>query len=146
MRSVQLHLTIPGRPSAEVYQALSDLGADLGWAPDPVPLPDGGDPKGWEIGLPYGLLQWVTDSEPGDVEHPVSVFDGSWSCVDDGPATAVTFAAHLDVALSHGDAETLAVRSFLDDAVSLVAGMFDGALRVDDVVIQPTPPSALSVA
>ncbi|MGH9124562.1 MAG: hypothetical protein ACRDZ8_07530 [Acidimicrobiales bacterium] len=144
MRSVRLHLTIPGKPSAEVYEVMSDLGHDLGWAPDPIPVL-GGDPGGWEVGFRHGLLHWVTDCEPGRQDRAVSVFDGSWSCVDDGPGTAVTFAARFDLGDPGAEAETLAVRALIDDAVGVVAGMFEGDIRVDDVVIQPTRPAALSI-
>jgi len=146
MRSIRLHLTILGRPAAEVYATLSDLGDQLGCRPGDFRVmisagPEtGAPPPQWEANFRRGVLQWGTGTEipRRTAAGAGSVFDGAWSCVDDGDGTAVTFAARIDlgIAARAGAAETRAVRALIDDAVGRLSGLFDGNVRVDDVVIQ----------
>jgi hypothetical protein len=146
MRSIRLHLTIPGQPPAMVYRTLADVGQELGCYPGDCHVvisgaPDMGTMADWEASFRRGELHWGTENEVAvrPESGEVSVFDGSWSCVEDGDGTAVTFAARLDLGIAPpADAiETLAVQALVDDAVSIVAALFGGNVRVDDVVIQP---------
>lgn len=64
--------------------------------------------------------------------------DGSWSCVDDGAETALTLAACFDLGATSqaGASEPRVAMSLIDDTVARLAGLFEGKVRVDDVVIQ----------
>jgi hypothetical protein len=107
MRFIRLHMTVTGQPAAATY---STLGVAVS-----------------------GLLPTTTVSkwEVNDVPS----FEGSWSCVDDGGDTAVTFAARL----APGSLAAAELRSLIDDTVATVSGLFEGNVRVDDVVIQAHP-------
>ncbi len=126
MRSIRLHLTLAGRDAAATYPTLA--GSVLGGRTVEHTL----DPVRHQIHFRSG--------------DQATVVEGSWSCVDDGPDTAVTFAARLDM----GDpacpdpVEPVAVRTLVDDTVALVAGLFPGRVRVDDVVIQAHQPVSAS--
>lgn len=149
MRSIRLHLTIQGHTSTSVYATLADLGRDLDCrvGADHFVVsgsPDTGAIEGWESNFRCGVLRWFKEDsfDPGDI----AVFEGSWSCVDDGGDTAVTFAARLDVGVPHPAVESRAVRAFLDDALVILSCLFDGNVRVDDVVIQAHDLDVLTVA
>ncbi len=154
MRSVRLHLTIENRSSAAVYTTLADLGRDLDCRPRAshfVVSGSAADPaaRGWESNFHCGVLRWFKD-DPITVSRAagpdIALFEGSWSCVDDGDDTAVTFAARLDMGIPHPAVETAAIRAFIDDAVVILGCLFDGNVRVDDVVIQAHEPVAFSMA
>jgi hypothetical protein len=145
MRTIRLHLTIPDQSAARVYATLADLGRALDYSPTTghVELAGTtyrGTATRWEANFRQGVLRWVNEGLP-DLRprfRDIDVFDGSWSCVDDGSDTAVTFAARLDLGTpSPGDElETMAVGAFIDDAMVIVSCLFDGSVRVDDIVIQ----------
>jgi hypothetical protein len=150
MRTIRLHLTIPDQSAALVYATLADLGRTLDYSPTAchVEISGATDTSAtarWEANFRQGVLRWVNEGLP-DLRpryRDIDVFDGSWSCVDDGGDTAVTFAARLDLGtpspggeLETDDFETMAVGAFIDDAMVIMSGLFDGSVRVDDIVIQ----------
>jgi hypothetical protein len=152
VRSIRLHLTIQGQPSAAVYTTLATIGRDLHCRARASHFvvsasADAGTGDGWESHFRCGVLQWFKeDSSSFGRASDIALFEGSWSCVDDGDDTAVTFAARLDIGIPHPAVETAAVRAFIDDAVVILACLFDGNVRVDDVVIQAHEPLAFSMA
>jgi hypothetical protein len=115
MRCIRLHLTIPDRPAAAVYTTLA---AARGSDPSPS--------------ASARVSRWDSTGPDG------RQFVGSWSCVDDGCDTALTFAGRLDMGTVPvtGASEPQAVRTLIDDTVATVTSLFDGNVRVDDVVIQ----------
>jgi hypothetical protein len=152
VRSIRLHLTIQGQPSAAVFTTLATVGRDFDCRPRASHFvvsgsADTGAGNGWESHFRCGVLQWFKEDSPSfGRTSDIALFEGSWSCVDDGDDTAVTFAARLDVGIPHPAVETAAVRAFIDDAVVILACLFDGNVRVDDVVIQAQEPLAFSMA
>jgi hypothetical protein len=122
LRSIRLHLTLTGRPAASAFAVLAD--SAFGERKAETTL----DPIRHQIHF--------------RTEDQVAVLEGSWSCVDDGPDTAVTFAARLDM----GDPscpdphEPVAVRTLVEDTVIRLTGLFPGQMRIDDVVIQAHQP------
>jgi hypothetical protein len=114
MRTIRLHLTIPGEGPDAVAVTLAGL--------DPVELATAGS--------------------------AVTVSESSWSCVDNGDSTAVTFAARVDFGAASrvAPSETAAAQALVDQALRMASILFDGRLRVDDVVVQGHCPPALSVA
>lgn len=156
MRSIRLHLTIQGQPSAAVYTTLATVSRDLECRPRASHFVVAGsgasaDLYGWESNFRCGVLHWfredgVTDNALGPRSSDIALFEGCWSCVDDGHDTAVTFAARLDVGIPHPAVETRAVRAFLDDALVILSCLFDGNIRVDDVVIQAQDPDVLTAS
>ncbi len=97
---------------------------------------------GHPAAVAYSTLAHAADGCPGLLGRPeagLGLFDGSWSCVDDGDGAAVSFAARLGQCDPTGDDphEPAVVWTLLDETVALVSGLFPGDVRVDDVVIQP---------
>ncbi|MDQ6615516.1 MAG: hypothetical protein M3083_12425 [Actinomycetota bacterium] len=124
MRSIRLHLTVLGRPADAVYTSLADLGHYF--------------EASYETSS-HQIRRWQPQSDVGR-------FDGSWSCVADGADTAVTFAARLDMGIPpRADAlEPTTARTFIDSTVAMVSGVFEGGIRVDDVVIQGHEPATVA--
>jgi ribosome-associated toxin RatA of RatAB toxin-antitoxin module len=167
MRHVRLNLTVPDRPATAVYRTLADFGRYPDFSPAVRsvvvvgPTGSAGSPPGgpgtaavsrWEVNFRRGVLRWVEEDtfDPSrnqihfrQLEGDIALFDGSWSCVDDGADTVVTFAARLDMGIpSLADAlEPIAVRTLIDNTVAIVSGLFEGNARVDDVVIQADEPA-----
>ncbi len=161
MRSIRLHLTIPGRSATAVYTTLAELGRDLKCHPGACHIVVSGTPETgarctWEANFRQGVLSWVKEGpvEMWPRDGNVALFDGSWSCVDDGSGAAVTFAARLDMGVAASPAgafdaailENMAVRAFIDDAMVIMSCLFDGNVRVDDMVIQGHEPPVFSAA
>ena len=72
------------------------------------------------------------------VEGDAAVFDGSWECVDAGHGSEIVFAARLDMGIpSLADAlEPIAVRTLIDNIVSIVRGLVGSAeLVASDVAV-----------
>lgn len=133
MRSIQLHLTIPDRTAAAVYTILASAGAPgASGSPQAAMLSD------WPAGSP----------DLDRTGHGMAVFGRSWSCVDDGVETAVTFATRLDLGdRSQADtSEPRAALTLVDDTVATLSGLFEGKVRVDDIVIQAQGRSGNAVA
>jgi hypothetical protein len=161
VRSIRLHLTVTGQPATATYSTLANLGRLPGLGPAIGSVSGVGSSKTttvsrWAVDLQRGPASVVApecaaaDGDTGTDTGTDSgrVFNGSWSCVDDGADTAVTFAAQVDMGIAP-QAETLepmAVRTLIDDTVARVSGLFEGNVRVDDVVIQAHQPGSVSRA
>jgi hypothetical protein len=123
MRAIRVHSIVAGRPARATYRILAGSSASEGQT---TLDPDHRQIHFWGGDAAVGLLQ------------------GSWSCVDNGRNTAITFAARLDLGDPSGDdpRETLAVDRLVDNAVARLVRLFPGLVRVDDVVIQVHRPVA----
>jgi ribosome-associated toxin RatA of RatAB toxin-antitoxin module len=159
MRSIRLQLTLPGRRAAAAYSTLADLGRYPEFSPAVRSVAVSGTSattsvSQWEVNFRRGVLRWVEeDTFDADrhqihfrqLEGDVAVFDGSWSCVDDGADTVVTFAARLDMGIpSLADAlEPIAVRTVIDNTIAIVSGLFGDDVRVDDVVTEALQPESV---
>jgi len=149
VRSVRLHLTVPSCTAAEAYSRIADFGRypELSPAVRSVDVTESTElsrVSRWEVNFRRGVLRWVEedifDAEQHQIhfrqlEGDVAVFDGSWTCADVDGDTLVTFAARLDMGIpSLADAlEPIAVRTLVDNTVSIVSGLFGGTVRVDSV-------------
>jgi ribosome-associated toxin RatA of RatAB toxin-antitoxin module len=152
MRNVQIQLTVPDRSAAAVYATLSDFRRYPEFSPAvrSVTVTESSDDVAvsrWEVNFRKGLLRWSEEDrfDAGNhriafrqLEGDVAVFDGSWTCAAVGDDVAVTFSARLDMGIpSLADAlEPIAVRTLVDNTVSIVDGLFGGTARVDAVAAQ----------
>ncbi|MEA2687333.1 MAG: hypothetical protein QOE93_2528 [Actinomycetota bacterium] len=152
MRSVQLDLSIPDRPPADVYATLADFERYVDFAPAVrrVEVTGGGDHVSvsrWEVNFRKGILRWVEEDtfDPiglriafRQLEGDIDMFEGSWTCTPapaGGGGTAVVFEARLDMGIpSLADAlEPIAARTLVDNTAAIVSGIFDGRSVVDRV-------------
>ena len=154
MRTVRLRLHVPHQPASEVYAALADFGRypELCDAVQNVAVTEVSENRtvsSWEVTFRAGLLRWTEEDtfDPGaltitfhQLEGDVAVFDGSWQCVDAAPGSEVVFAARLDMGIpSLADAlEPIAVRTLIDNIVSIVRGLVGHAEVVASHVAVPT--------
>lgn len=117
MRSIRLHLTIPGQAATAVYTTLADV-----LRPVEVDTTDLGARQ-------IHVRQSENEGAP---------FEGAWSCVPDGNDTAVTFAAWMDMGTPWrvSTLEPLAARTLVDDTVALMTRVFGDVTRIDDIVMQ----------
>ena len=73
------------------------------------------------------------------LEGDIAVFDGSWQCVEAAQGSEVLFSANLDMGIpSLADAlEPIAVRTLIDNIVSIVQGLTGGAELVESDIEVP---------
>jgi ribosome-associated toxin RatA of RatAB toxin-antitoxin module len=150
MRTVRLLIDVPGT-APDVYATLSDFEhyADLADAVKSVVVTEVGENltrSEWEVGFRAGLLRWTEEDrfdrdaltiDFHQVEGDVALFDGSWRCADVAGRCQITFAARLDMGIpSLADAlEPIAVRTLIDNTVSIVAGLVGSADLVESEVV-----------
>ena len=104
----------------------------------------------WEVSFRAGLLRWTEEDrfDPSaltitfaQLEGDVAVFDGSWACAEAGSGCLITFRARLDMGIpSLADAlEPIAIRTLIDNTVSIVAGLFGEVSLLSSDVVAPAP-------
>jgi ribosome-associated toxin RatA of RatAB toxin-antitoxin module len=109
----------------------------------------------WEVTFRAGQLRWTEEDtfDPGahsitfrQLEGDSAVFDGSWQCVDAAPGSEIMFSARLDMGIpSLADAlEPIAVRTLIDNIVSIVRGLVGSAEVVTSDVAVPAPAGSTS--
>ena len=152
MRTVCLRLHVPDKPASEVYATLADFGRypDLCEAVRSVVVTEVSENvtvSRWEVAFRVGLLRWTEEDtfDPGalsitfrQLEGDIALFDGSWECVDAAPGSEIVFTARLDMGIpSLADAlEPIAVRTMIDNIVSIVRGLVGRAeLVASDVAV-----------
>ena len=152
MRTVLLRLHVPDKPASDVYRTLADFERypELSDAVRSVVVKQVSENRtvsDWEVTFRAGLLRW-TEEDTFDrgalnitfrqLEGDAAVFDGSWQCLDAGPDSEIVFAARLDMGIpSLADAlEPIAVRTLIDNIVSIVRGLVGRAeLVASDVAV-----------
>jgi len=152
MRMVRLRLHVPDKSASEVYATLADFGRypELSDAVRSVAVTQVSQNHAvshWEVAFRAGLLRWTEEDtfDPGalritfrQLEGDAAVFDGSWQCVDAGHGSQIVFTARLDMGIpSLADAlEPIAVRTLIDNIVSIVRGLVGTAeLVASDVAV-----------
>ena len=153
MRLVHLRLRVPDKPASEVYRTLADFERypELSDAVRSVAVTQVSQNHAvsqWEVTFRAGLLRWTEEDtfDPGalritfrQLQGDIAVFDGSWQCVDAGHGSQIVFAARLDMGIpSLADAlEPIAVRTLIDNIVSIVRGLVGSAEVVASDVAVP---------
>jgi ribosome-associated toxin RatA of RatAB toxin-antitoxin module len=157
MRIVRLRLHVPHKPASDVYQTLADFERypELSDAVRSVAVTEVSGNltvSHWEVTFRAGLLRWTEEDtfDPGalsitfrQLEGDAAVFDGSWQCVDAAQGSEIVFAARLDMGIpSLADAlEPIAVRTLIDNIVSIVRGLFGSAeLITSDMAVPASAP------
>ena len=152
MRTVRLRLYVSHKPASEVYAALADFGRypELCDGVRDVAVTEVSENRTvsrWEVTFRAGLLRWTEEDtfDPGalsitfrQLEGDIALFDGSWECVDAVPGSEIVFSARLDMGIpSLADAlEPIAVRTLIDNIVSIVRGLVGRAeLVASDVAV-----------
>jgi uncharacterized membrane protein len=152
MRTVRLRLHVPGKAATDVYQTLADFGrypelADAVRSVTVTEVSKNVTVSHWEVTFRAGLLCWTEEDtfDPGalsitfhQLEGDAAVFDGSWACVEDARGSEIVFSARLDMGIpSLADAlEPIAVRTLIDNIVSIVRGLVGSAeLVASDVAV-----------
>ena len=155
MRIVRLRLQVPDKPASDVYRTLADFERypELSAAVRSVAVTEVSENhtvSQWEVAFRAGLLRWTEEDtfDPGalsitfrQLEGDAAVFDGSWQCLDAldaGQGSEIVFAARLDMGIpSLADAlEPIAVRTLIDNIVSIVRGLVGQAeLAESDVAV-----------
>ena len=153
MRTVCLRLHVPHKSASEVYATLADFGRypELSDAVRSVAVTEVSENltvSSWEVTFRAGLLRWTEEDtfDPGtlsitfrQLEGDVAIFDGSWQCLDATPGSEILFSARLDMGIpSLADAlEPIAVRTLIDNIVSIVRGLVGSAELVESEVAVP---------
>ena len=160
MRTVLLRLHVPDKPASDVYRTLADFERypELSDAVRSVAVTEVSENhtiSNWEVTFRTGLLRWTEEDtfDPGtlsitfrQLEGDAAVFDGSWQCVDAGQDSEIVFCARLDMGIpSLADAlEPIAVRTLVDNIVSIVRGLVGHAELVASDVTVPVPAGGAS--
>ena len=157
MRTVLLRLHVPGKTASDVYQTLADFERypELSDAVRSVAVTEVSQNRTvsqWEVTFRAGLLRWTEEDtfDPAalsitfrQLEGDAAVFDGSWQCADAAGGSQIVFAARLDMGIpSLADAlEPIAVRTLIDNIVSIVRGLFGSAeLITSDMAVPASAP------
>jgi hypothetical protein len=164
MRTVRLRLLVPGMSAADAYATLSDFDRYpvLSEAVQSVTVTEVAanvTVSTWEVTFRAGLLRWTEEDtfDPAgltisfrQLEGDIAVFEGSWECVDSAAGTGaasgtasgtgceIVFSVRLDMGIpSLADAlEPIAVRTLIDNTVSIVQGLVGTAeLVATDVAV-----------
>ena len=152
MRSVRLRLHVPNQPAGDVYATLADFERypELSDAVKSVAVTEVSENitvSQWEVTFRAGLLRWTEEDtfDPGalsitfrQLEGDIAHFDGSWKCLDAARGSEIVFSARLDMGIpSLADAlEPIAVRTLIDNIVSIVRGLVGRAeLVASDVAV-----------
>ena len=155
MRTVRLRLHVPDKSANDVYRTLADFERypELSDAVRSVAVTEVSENhtvSQWEVTFRAGLLRWTEEDtfDPDalsiafrQLEGDAAVFDGSWQCVDAAQGSEIEFAARLDMGIpSLADAlEPIAVRTLIDNIVSIVRGLVGRAELVTSDVAVPAP-------
>jgi ribosome-associated toxin RatA of RatAB toxin-antitoxin module len=155
MRTVRLRLNVPDKSARDVYRTLADFERypELSDAVRNVAVTEVSENhtvSQWEVTFRAGLLRWTEEDtfDPDalsiafrQLEGDAAVFDGSWQCVDTARGSEIEFAARLDMGIpSLADAlEPIAVRTLIDNIVSIVHGLVGSAELVTSDVGVPAP-------
>jgi ribosome-associated toxin RatA of RatAB toxin-antitoxin module len=152
MRIVRLRLHVPYMSARDVYATLADFERYpvLSEAVQNVAITKVSDNltvSRWEVTFRAGLLRWTEEDafDPAaltitfrQLEGDIAVFDGSWECIDAAPGSEIVFSVRLDMGIpSLADAlEPIAVRTLIDNTVSIVRGLVGNAeLVASDVAV-----------
>jgi ribosome-associated toxin RatA of RatAB toxin-antitoxin module len=143
MRTVRLRLHVPRKSASDVYAALANFErypilCDAVQNVAVTEVSENVTVSCWEVTFRAGLLCWTEEDEFDSsaltitfrqLEGDMSVFDGSWQCTDAAAGSEVLFCARLDMGIpSLADAlEPIAVRTLIDNIVSVVRGLTGGA-------------------
>ncbi len=143
MRTVRLRLHVPHKSANEAYATLADFERypELSDAVRYVAVTEVSENRTvsqWEVTFRAGLLCWTEEDtfDPGalsitfrQLEGDIAVFHGSWECLDAAPGSEIVFSARLDMGIpSLADAlEPIAMRTLIDNIVSIVRGLFGSA-------------------
>jgi ribosome-associated toxin RatA of RatAB toxin-antitoxin module len=160
MRSVSLRLHVPDKPASEVYAALADFErypelCDAVKDVAVIEVSEHHTVSRWEVTFRAGLLCWTEEDifDPAalsitfrQLEGDTAVFDGSWECVEGAQGSEIVFAARLDMGIpSLADAlEPIAVRTLIDNIVSIVRGLVGNAELVASDVAVPISAGGVS--
>jgi ribosome-associated toxin RatA of RatAB toxin-antitoxin module len=161
MRTVHLRLHVPNRTAPDVYRTLADFERypHLSDAVQSVAVSEVSDTvtiSRWEVTFRSGLLRW-TEEDHFDrdalsitfrqIEGDVALFDGTWQCLDATSGCYIAFTARLDMGIpSLADAlEPIAVRTLIDNTVSIVTGLVGHAEVVASDVATPPVAEAAGV-
>ena len=162
MQTVFLRLQVPDKRASDVYQTLADFERypELSDAVQSVAVTEVSENltvSRWEVTFRAGLLRWTEEDtfDPGalsitfrQLEGDIALFDGSWECVDAAPGSEIVFTARLDMGIpSLADAlEPIAVRTMIDNIVSIVRGLVGRAELAESDVAVPAPDPAGSAS
>ena len=152
MRTIRLRLHVPDKPASDVYATLADFERypELSDAVQSVAVTEVSENRTvstWEVTFRAGLLRWTEEDtfDPAvlsitfrQLEGDVALFDGSWQCADAEQGCEIVFTARLDMGIpSLADAlEPIAVRTLIDNIVSIVRGLVGSAeLVASDVAV-----------
>jgi uncharacterized membrane protein len=152
MRTICLRLHVPGKPASDVYETLADFErypelSDAVRSVVVTKVSENRTVSRWEVTFRAGLLRWTEEDtfDPGalsitfrQLEGDAAVFDGSWECADAEQGMHIVFSARLDMGIpSLADAlEPIAVRTLIDNIVSIVRGLVGSAeLIASDVAV-----------
>ena len=152
MSTVRLRLHVPHKPASEVYATLADFERypELSDAVQSVAVTKVSENRTvshWEVTFRAGLLRWTEEEtfDPGalcitfrQLEGDLAFFDGSWTCVSAAQGSEIVFSVRLDMGIpSLADAlEPIAVRTLIDNTVSIVRGLVGSAeLVASDVAV-----------
>ena len=155
MRIVSLRIHVPQKSAAEVYETLSDFARypELSDAVQEVVVTEVSDTvtiSRWEVTFRAGLLRWTEEDQFDrdaltitfrQLEGDIALFDGSWRCTEAEDGAEIAFDARLDMGIpSLADAlEPIAVRTLIDNTVSIVTGLVGTAsLLSSDVTVPQT--------
>ena len=160
MRTVHLRLHVPGKPASDVYRTLADFErypelSDAVQSVTVTKVSENHTVSHWEVTFRAGLLRWTEEDtfDPAalsigfrQLEGDTAVFDGSWQCFDAGPGSEIVFSARLDMGIpSLADAlEPIAVRTLIDNIVSIVRGLVGRAELLTSEVTVPVPAGGAS--
>ena len=152
MRTVRLRLSVPDRPANDMYATLADFErypvlCDAVQSVAVTEVSENLTMSQWEVTFRAGLLRWTEEDtfDPAvlsitfrQLEGDVALFDGSWECADAEQGSEIVFSARLDMGIpSLADAlEPIAVRTLIDNIVSIVRGLVGRAeLVASDVAV-----------
>ena len=160
MRSVRLRLHVPHKSANDVYATLADFERypELSDAVRSVAITEVSDNvtvSRWEVTFRAGLLRWTEEDtfDPDalsimfrQLDGDIAVFDGFWQCFDAAQGSEIVFAARLDMGIpSLADAlEPIAVRTLIDNIVSIVRGLAGRAELVASDIAVPVPAGGTS--
>lgn len=153
MRTVSLRIHVPHKTASDVYATLADFGRypELSDAVREVVVTEVSENvtiSRWEVTFRAGLLRW-TEEDHFDrdsltitfrqLEGDVALFDGTWQCTVADGGCEIAFDARLDMGIpSLADAlEPIAVRTLIDNTVSIVTGLVGTASLVSSDVTVP---------
>jgi ribosome-associated toxin RatA of RatAB toxin-antitoxin module len=159
MRSVCLRLHVPNQSASDVYATLADFErypalCDAVRSVAIIERSGSRTVSKWEVTFRAGLLRWTEEDtfDPAalsitfrQLDGDIAVFEGSWQCLDrQGRDTAmrgteIAFGARLDMGIpSLADAlEPIAVRTLVDNIVSIVRGLVGDAELVESDIAVP---------